>query len=187
MVKLHIKNMVCHRCKMAVKAEFEKLGTTPASIELGEVEIVQELSPTQKSALNAGLVALGFELMDDKKGRVVEKIKNLMIDLVHSKNNELQTNLSTYIASEIGQDYSYISNLFSQAENATIEQYYILLKIERVKELLVYDEMSLSQIAFLLNYSTTSHLSKQFKKVTGLTVTHFKTLRTQKRQQLENL
>lgn len=179
--------MVCSRCKMVVKSELEKFGLHPLFVELGEVEIAEDINKEQEGKLNERLLSLGFELIDDKRSRVVEKIKNLIVDLVHSKDNSLQTNLSDYIVAAIGQDYSYISNLFSQVESTTIEQYYILQKIERVKELLVYDEMSLSEIAFQLNYSSTSHLSKQFKKVTGLTVTYFKNLKEKKRNPLENL
>ena len=137
--------------------------------------------------LNEVLVKLGFELIDDKKSRVIEKVKNLIIDLVYSKSNLLKNNLSEAITTSIGQDYSYISSLFSQQENSTIEHYYILQKIERVKELIVYDELSLSEIAFQLHYSSTSHLSKQFKKVTGFTPTDFKNLKGQKRMSIENL
>jgi len=186
-MKLHIKNMVCNRCKMVVKSELEKFGLTPISIELGEVEIVEDLDQTKQNLLNQNLMILGFELLDDKKSRVIEKIKNLIVDLVHSKDNQLKTTLSEYIASAIAQDYSYISNLFSQHESTTLEQYYALQKIERVKELIVYDELNLNEIADLLNYSSASHLSKQFKKVTGLTPSYFKTIKEHKRDPLENL
>lgn len=179
--------MVCNRCVMVVKSELEKFGLHPVSVELGEVEISEDLEKEKEHELNEQLLVLGFEIIDDKKKRIVEKVKNLIVELVHLKDNRFKTNLSDYLVAAIGNDYSYISNLFSLQEVTTIEQYYILQKIERVKELLVYDELSLNEIAFELNYSSASHLSKQFKKVTGLTPTYFKTLKEQKRQPLENL
>ncbi|WP_414000117.1 helix-turn-helix domain-containing protein [Flavobacterium sp. W1B] len=172
---------------MVVESELEKFGLRAVSVELGEVEIAETLDKEKEEELNGRFLALGFEIIDDKKKRVVEKVKNLIVELVHFKDNRFKTNLSDYIVAAIGQDYSYISNLFSLQEITTIEQYYILQKIERVKELLVYDELSLNEIAFQLNYSSASHLSKQFKKVTGLTPTSFKNLKEQKRQPLENL
>ncbi|UFH36681.1 helix-turn-helix domain-containing protein [Flavobacterium acetivorans] len=186
-MKLYIKNMVCNRCVMVVKSELKKFGLHPVSVELGEVEISEDLEKEKEHELNEQLLVLGFEIIDDKKKRIVEKVKNLIVELVHLKDNRFKTNLSDYLVAAIGNDYSYISNLFSLQEVTTIEQYYILQKIERVKELLVYDELSLNEIAFELNYSSASHLSKQFKKVTGLTPTYFKTLKEQKRQPLENL
>ena len=179
--------MVCNRCKMVVKSELEKFGLHPTSVELGQVDIIETLNIEKTTQLNDILVKLGFELIDDKKSRVIEKVKNIIIDLIYSKSNLLKINLSETITTTIGQDYSYISSLFSQQENSTIEHYYILQKIERVKELIVYDELSLSEIAFQLYYSSTSHLSKQFKKVTGLTPTHFKNLKEHKRTSIENL
>ena len=186
-MKLYIKNMVCNRCKMVVKSELEKFGLHIISVELGQVDIIETLNKEKVTELNEVLVRVGFELIEDKKSRVIEKVKNLIIDLVYSKSNLLKINLSESITTTVGQDYSYISSLFSQQENITIEHYYILQKIERVKELIVYDELSLSEIAFQLNYSSTSHLSKQFKKVTGLTPTDFKNLKGQKRMSIENL
>jgi len=187
MTRLYIKNMVCSRCIMVVKSEFEALGFHPISVTLGEVAIAETITKDQKQEINKKLITFGFELIDDKRSRIVEKVKTQIVELVHSKNNALQINLSDYLVNAINQDYSHISNLFSQVEGTTIEQYYILQKIERVKELLVYDELSLNEIAFQLKYSSASHLSKQFKKVTGLTVTHFRNLKNQKRNPLENL
>ena len=179
--------MVCNRCKMVVNSELDKFGLHPITVELGQVDIIETLNKEKSAELNELLVRLGFELIDDKKSRVIEKVKNLIIDLVYSKSNLLKNNLSESITTTIGQDYSYISSQFSQQESITIEHYYILQKIERVKELIVYDELSLSEIAFQLNYSSMSHLSKQFKKVTGLTPTDFKNLKEQKRMSIENL
>jgi AraC-like DNA-binding protein len=179
--------MVCRRCIMAVRAELEKHDLKPLSVDLGEVELAVPIDQAQKELLSAGLNALGFELIDDKKSKVIEKIKNLIINLVHHDDNVLKTNLSVYIAAEIGQDYSALSNLFSEVEGTTIEQYFIAQKIEKVKELLMYGELSLSEIAWQLNYSSVAHLSNQFKKMAGLSPTHFKQLKDRKRKQIEDL
>lgn len=186
-MKFYIKNMVCSRCKMVVKSEFEKLGLQTIAVELGEVELEESVSENQKEALLHNLQALGFDLIDDKKTKTVERIKTLIIDLVHHKNNELKINLSDYLAEDLGQDYNSLSNLFSEIENTTIEKYFISQKIEKVKELLVYNELSLSEIADILNYSNVAHLSNQFKKITGSTPTSFKKSKDKKRIQIENL
>ncbi|MWB94626.1 helix-turn-helix domain-containing protein [Flavobacterium sp. GA093] len=186
-MKLYIKNMVCSRCKMVVKAEFEKLEIEPISVELGEVELTKPITETEKATLLQNLQALGFDLIDDKKSKTIDKIKTLIIELVHHQNNELKTNLSDYLAQELHQDYNSLSNLFSEVENNTIEKYFINQKIEKVKELIIYNELSLSEIADMLNYSNVAHLSNQFKKVTGFTPTYFKNLKDKKRIQIENL
>src|SRR5690606_33362554 len=165
-MKLYIKNMVCSRCKMVVKSELEKLNLSPLSVELGEVEIEQSSINHIKTELLHNLQSLGFDLIDDKKSKTIERIKSLIIDLVQSKNNQINTNLSDYLSRQLLQDYSTLSNLFSEVEGITIEKYFINLKIEKVKELLMYDEMTLKEIAFYLNYSSVAHLSNQFKKVT---------------------
>ncbi|MEO8533663.1 MAG: AraC family transcriptional regulator, partial [Flavobacterium sp.] len=180
-------NMVCSRCKMVVKSEFEKLGLQTISVELGEVELQDEITENQKINLLQSLHSLGFDLLDDKKSKTIEKIKTLIIDLVHYKNNELKTNLSDYLSQNLNQDYNTLSNLFSEIENTTIEKYFISQKIEKVKELLIYNELSLSEIADVLNYSNVAHLSNQFKKITGFTPTYFKQLKDKKRIQIENL
>jgi AraC-like DNA-binding protein len=179
--------MVCSRCKLVVKSELEKLGLRPISVELGEVELENENIENQKEELLKIMHSLGFDLIDDKKSKIIERIKNRIIELIYSKNNELSVNLSDYLAQDLLQDYSSLSNLFSEVESITIEHYFISQKIERVKELLTYDELSLSEIAFQLNYSSVAHLSNQFKKNTGLTPTHFKKLKGKKRQQIEDL
>lgn len=186
-MKLYIKNMVCSRCKMVVKSEFEKLGLPTISVELGEVELEKEISDEQKEVLLENLQVLGFDLIDDKKTKTVERIKNLIVDLVHHKNNDLKINLSDYLAENLNQDYNSLSNLFSEIENTTIEKYFISQKIEKVKELLIYNELSLSEIADILNYSNVAHLSNQFKKITGFTPTSFKQLKDKKRIQIENI
>jgi AraC-like DNA-binding protein len=172
---------------MVVKSEFEKLGLQPISVELGEVELEKEISDEQKEVLLENLQVLGFDLIDDKKTKTVERIKNLIVDLVHHKNNDLKINLSDYLAENLNQDYNSLSNLFSEIENTTIEKYFISQKIEKVKELLIYNELSLSEIADILNYSNVAHLSNQFKKITGFTPTSFKQSKDKKRIQIENL
>jgi len=179
--------MVCGRCKMVVKSELDKLGLQTISVELGEVELQDEITDSQKEVLLKNLQALGFDFIDDKKSKTIEKIKNLIVDLVHHKNNELKINLSDYLVENLNQDYSTLSNLFSEIENTTIEKYFISQKIEKVKELLIYNELSLSEIADMLNYSNVAHLSNQFKKITGFTPTHFKQQKDKKRIQIENL
>lgn len=179
--------MVCGRCKLIVKAEFEKLGFSLKSIELGEVETTEPINASQKKAIAASLSSFGFELINDRKSKTIEQIKNLIRDLVHSKNNDLDTNLSEYLSQSLANEYATLSNLFSEVEGTTIEKYFILQKIERVKELLMYDELSLSEIAYLLNYSSVAYLSNQFKKITGLTPSHFKQLKNKKRKHLDDL
>ena len=184
---IYIKNMVCNRCIIIVKSTFKDLGLHPLKVELGEVELQENNISSLKKLLIQELQSFGFELLDNKKTKTIEKVKNLITDLIQNKNNNLNTNLSDYLTREIYQDYNSLSNLFSEVEGITIEKYYILQKIEKVKELLVYNELTLSEIAFQLNYSSVSYLSNQFKKVTGLTPSHFKKLRTIKRKPLEEL
>lgn len=179
--------MVCSRCKMVVKSELEQLGLTLYSVDLGEVETTEALSEQKKKEVAEHLKTFGFELIDDKKSRTIDKIKTLIIDLVQNKNNAINTNLSEYLVSHLFQDYNTLSNLFSEVENTTIEKFFIHQKIEKVKELLMYDEMTLSDIAFMLNYSSVAYLSNQFKKVTGFSPTYFKQLKDKKRMQIEDL
>lgn len=186
-MKLYIKNMVCNRCKMVVKSELEKFGLHPITVELGEVEIIEELDKNQKEQLNAELQLLGFDIIEDKKSRLIEKIKIAVVEMVHYADTKQKTNFSVYISEQLMQDYNYLSSRFSEEEGITIEQYIIAQKIERVKELLVYNELTLSEIAFHLNYSSVSHLSKQFKKVTGQTPSQFKELKEKKRMPIEEL
>jgi AraC-like DNA-binding protein len=186
-MKLYIKNMVCNRCIMVVRSELEKYGYNPVSIELGEVEINNEISDEEKQKLALALQDLGFDLIDDKKSQIIERIKNLIVELVHQNHNELKTNLSDFLKSRLNHDYHYLSNLFSEVEGTTIEKYFIAQKVEKVKELLVYDEMSLSEIAYRLNYSSVAYLSSQFKRVTGLTPSHFKNIRSIKRKPLDEV
>jgi AraC-like DNA-binding protein len=172
---------------MVVKSVFENIGINPIAVELGEVELKNDIQENQKLELLKKLRAIGFDLIDDKKSKTIDKIKTLIIDLVQNKNNDLKSNLSDYISQELHQDYNTLSNLFSEVENTTIEKYFINQKIEKVKELIIYDELSLSEIAYSLNYNTVSHLSNQFKKVTGFSPTYFKKIKTIKRKQIEDL
>src|SRR5690606_13235075 len=144
-MKIYIKNMVCNRCIMVVENELEKLGLQPAAVTLGEVEFRQALSADEKHRIGEALQPLGFALIDDKRSRLIEKIKSLIVELVHRQDAKLDTNLSDYLRSRLHQDYNYLSHLFSEVEGVTIEKYFIAQKIERVKELLVYDELSLSE------------------------------------------
>jgi len=186
-MKLYIKNMVCSRCKMVVKSELEKLGLLLLSVELGEVELKEEPDEDTLSQINQALTKVGFALIDDRKSQLIEKVKNIIVELVHSHNSELKTNLSDYITERISHSYNYISSLFTEVEGTTIEQYFILQKVERVKELLVYGELTISEIAFQTGYSSVAHLSSQFKKVTGLNPSHFKGIKAVKRKPLDQL
>ena len=179
--------MVCNRCKMVVKDELIKFGLHPAKVELGKVEIMEELDEKEKSELNKIFLGFGFELMDDKKSQLIEKIKTLIVKLVHYPEEPLNIKLSNYISNKLHNNYHYLSNLFSEVEGTTIEKYFITQKIEKVKELLVYDELSLSEISLQLNYSSVSYLSKQFKRITGLTASDYKHLKEQRRNPIENL
>lgn len=184
---LFIKNMVCDRCIMVVRNEMSKIGIEIKNIKLGEVTVEKELTSDEKVVLEGVLVPLGFQLIDDKKSRIIEQIKNIIIDLVHHHNNDAKANLSDVLSSQLHHEYNYLSNLFSEVEGTTIEKYFIAQKIEKVKELLVYDELSLSEIAFRLNYSSVAYLSNQFKKVTGLTPSYFKQIREDKRKPLDKV
>lgn len=179
--------MVCNRCIMVVQNELDKLGLDVKNIRLGEVTLDNELTTEQKTKLDSALTPLGFEVIDDKKGRIIEKIKTAIIELVHHQNNNTKTNLSEVLSSTLHHDYNYLSNLFSEVEGTTIEKYFIAQRIEKVKELLVYDELSLSEIALRLNYSSVAYLSNQFKKVTGLTPSHFRQIREDKRKPLDEV
>lgn len=179
--------MVCNRCKMVVRSQLETMGLHPTNIELGEVDLAETPGRKQLQEIDATLKAVGFELIDDKKSKTIEKIKNAIISLIHHSDEELKTNLSAFISKELQLDYTYLSNLFSAIEGITIEKYYINQRIEKVKELLVYDELSLSEIAYQLGYSSVAYLSNQFKKVTGFTPSYFKTLTVNRRKNIDNL
>ncbi|WP_276500333.1 helix-turn-helix domain-containing protein [Terrimonas pollutisoli] len=186
-MKLFIKYMVSIRCKMLVKAELENLGIHYSTVELGEVNIPQGITDTQRDQLNQSLKRAGLELMDDKKAMLVEKIKNVIVEMIHYADEPPQTKYSVYLSEKLQYDYTYLANLFSEVQGITIEHFIILHKIERVKELLIYDDLNLTEIADKLCYSSVAHLSNQFKKTTGLTPSHFKKLKKKRRQNLENL
>jgi AraC-like DNA-binding protein len=187
MEKLFIKNMVCGRCITAVEHELNKLGIPASNILLGEVTLEAPIDEATRKQLAQNLEGLGFELIEDRNGRIIEKIKNTVIQLVHHQHDGHQQNLSEILSSELHMDYSYLSKLFSEVEGTTIEKYYIAQKIEKVKELLVYDELSLSEIADRLNYSSVAYLSNQFKKITGLSPSHFKKIGLSKRKPLDKV
>ncbi len=179
--------MVSIRCKMVVKDELNKLGINYGAIDLGEVEIKEILSDEQHNRLKEALFLSGLELMDDKKAILIEKIKNVIIEMVHYEDEFPKIKNSDYISEKLSYDYTYLANLFSEATGTTIEHYIILHKIEKVKELLLYDELSLTEISYKLNYSSVAHLSNQFKKITGLTPSFFKNLKKKNRKGLENM
>lgn len=176
--------MVCIRCKMVVKSELEKLGLHYLSVELGEADLLEDPSSEQLSLLNIALKKSGLELMQDKKSILVEKIKTIIIELVHYNNDQIKINLSVYLSEKLNFNYTYLANLFSEVKGVTIEQFYLAHKIEKVKELLIYDELNLTEIAWKMHYSSVAHLSNQFKKMTGLTPTHFKNLKNKRRSTL---
>lgn len=169
---------------MVVKSELEKLGLHYISVELGEAEIMENITREQLKLLDVGLRKTGLHLMDDKKSILVEKIKLIIIELVHYTDEQIKVNLSDYISEKLNMEYAYLTNLFSEVKGTTIESYYLAHKIERVKELIVYDELNLSEIAFKMHYSSVAHLSNQFKKMTGLSPSHFRNLKHKRRKAL---
>ena len=184
-MKLYIKNMISVTCKIVVKSELEKLGFTCIDVRLGEVEIVENISEIQHEQLKSILQIYGLELIDDKKSVLIEKIKNIIVELIHYSDGTIKTNFSDYLSEKLNYSYTYISNQFSEVEGTSIRKHIILHKIERVKELLQYDELNISEIAYKLNYSSVAHLCNQFKKVTGLTPSNFKEFKHQGRTELE--
>ena len=179
--------MVSIRCKMAVKAVLKKLGLHFIVVDLGEVELMENLSSEQRAQLAVALSNSGLELMDDRKAVLIEKIKNVIVEMVHYTDEVIKTNFSDYLSEKLNHDYTYMANLFSEVQGTTIEHFIIAHKIERIKELIIYDELTITEIAWKLNYSSVAHLSNQFKKVTGLTPTHFKQLKVKRRSPLEEV
>src|SRR5688572_19203920 len=179
--------MVCIRCKMVVKAELTKLGLDYTVVELGEAEIQENTSAEQLDQLKQALLKSGLELMDDKKSVLIQRIKNIIVELVHYSDEPLNMKFSEYLGHKLNHDYTYLANLFSEVQGITIEKFFIAHKIERVKELLVYNELNLTEIAYQMHYSSVAHLSAQFRKMTGLTPSHFKQLRQKRRNMLEDL
>ena len=179
--------MVSNRCKMAVKAVLKELGLHYILVDLGEVEIMEDLSDDLREQLKVNLVIAGLELMDDKRSVLIEKIKNSIIEMIHNTEENIKVNFSDYLSKKLSHDYTYLSNLFSEVQGTTIEHFIIAHKIERIKELIIYDELNISQIAWKMNYSSVAHLSNQFKKETGLSPSHFKQLKVKRRNPIEEI
>ncbi|AVR47369.1 AraC family transcriptional regulator [Christiangramia fulva] len=186
-MKLYIKYMVSLRCKMVVKEELKKLGLNYVSVDLGTIEILESITTAQKEELKRNLLKFGLELLDDKKNILIEKIKTLIIEMIHFSEEVPKVNYSDYISEKLGYDYTYLSNIFSEVKGITIQQYIISHKIERVKVLLLYDELNLTEISYQLNYSSVAHLSNQFKKITGLTPSYYKKIKKKRNRNLEDL
>jgi AraC-like DNA-binding protein len=179
--------MLSNHCKLAVKEELRKLDLHFVFVDLGEVEVMETLSSPQIEVLRGGLLAAGFELMDDKRAVLIEKIKNIIIQMVHHSDELIKTNFSDYLAEKLHHDYTYLSNLFTEVQGITITQFIILNKIEHIKELIIYDELNLTEISYKLHYSSVAHLSNQFKKVTGITPSDFKQLKNKVRTSIDDI
>ncbi len=179
--------MVSNRCKMAVKEELKKLGLHFIVVDLGEVDIMETITSEQRELLKTALLSSGLELMDDKKAILIEKIKNVIVQMVHHSEEMIKINFSDYLSEKLNHDYTYMANLFSEVQGTTIEQYIISNKIERIKELIIYGELNITEIAWKMNYSSVAHLSNQFKKVTGLSPSHFKQLKDKRRSPIEEV
>ncbi|MBO9561275.1 MAG: helix-turn-helix transcriptional regulator [Niastella sp.] len=186
-MELYIKNMVCNRCIMVVKQVFEKEGLHPLHVKLGEVELDKAPDSNLLGNIRTNLEALGFEVLDDQKSKTIEQIRTTIIKLIHAGELDDNHKFSVLLSEALNKDYSYLSKLFSEVEGVTIEKYVILQRIERVKELLAYGELSLSEITFQLGYSSVAHLSAQFKKVTGFTPSEFRKLKDHNRKPLDNV
>ena len=186
MMTLYIKYMVSLRCKMMVKEELNKLGLHYVVVELGTVEILEQITREQHDQLKKNLLKSGLELLDDRKSILIEKIKNVITEIIHYSDDVPKVNYSDYLSEKLKYDYTYLSNIFSEVKGISIQQYIINNKIEKVKELLLYDELNLTEISYKLHYSSVAHLSKQFKKVTGLSPTFYKHLKQKRRENLEN-
>ena len=186
-MKIFIKYMVSNRCKLLVRDELKKLGLHFVMIDLGEVDIMEDISADQKEILAKALLTAGLELMDDKKAVLIEKVKNVIVQMVHHSDEMISTNFSSYLSEKLNYDYTYLSNLFSEVQGTTIEQFIISHKTERIKELIIYGELNITEIAFKMNYSSVAHLSNQFKKSTGLSPSHFKKMKIKRRSPLEEI
>ena len=186
-MKLYIKYMVSLRCKMMVKEELLKLGLHYIIVDLGVVEILEDISLKQRAELKKNLIRSGLELLDDKKSILIEKIKSVIIEMIHYSDELPKMNYSEYISEKLGHDYTYLANMFSEVKGITIQQFIIIHKIEKVKEMLIYDELSLTEVSYKLHYSSVAHLSNQFKKITGLTPTFYKQLKNKRKQNLEDI
>ena len=186
-MKIYVKNMACESCKAFVKNALEELEISPIRVELGEIETKKDVSDDEKIKLNNKIKKVGLELLEKKQGVLIEKIRKVMIDYVYKSDEKPNIKFSVFLSEELNQSYTYLANFFSEVEATTIEQFIIALKIERIKELIIFGEDSLSEIAYKLHYSSVSHLSSQFKKVTGLSPSHFKTLKEKRRITIQNI
>jgi AraC-like DNA-binding protein len=186
-MKLYIKFMVSLRCKMIVKEELLKLGLRYVVLDLGMVEVLEDITDDQRDQLRRALLKSGLELMDNPKAILIEKIKNVIVDMIHYSDELPKVNYSEYISEQLGYDYTYLANVFSEVKGITIQQFIILHKIEKAKELLLYGELNITEIAYKLHYSSVAHLSNQFKKVTGLTPSFYKKLKQARRSNLEEV
>ncbi len=179
--------MVSNRCKMAVKEVLTTLGLHFIVVDLGEVDIMENISMEQREQLKLALLNSGLELMDDKRAILIEKIKNAVVEMIHHADEQIKTNFSDFLSGKLNHNYTYLANLFSEVQGTTIEQFIIAHKIERIKELIIYDEMNITEIAWKMNYSSVAHLSNQFKKATGLSPSHFKQLKVKRRMPIEEI
>lgn len=179
--------MVSARCKTAVKEALKKLGLHFIVVELGEVEIMENISAQQREQLKTGLLSSGLELMDDRRSVLIERIKNVIVEMIHHSDEVIKVNFSHYLSEKLNHDYTYLANLFSEVQGTTIEQFIIAHKIERIKELIIYGELNITEIAWKMNYSSVAHLSNQFKKMTGLSPSHFKKLKNKRRSPIEEI
>ena len=186
-MKLYVKNMACLSCKVFVKEALEELEIQPVKVELGEIETKGDLTDTEKQKLNNKIKKVGLELLESKQGAIIEKIRKVVVDYVYHTEEKLITNFSHYLSEKLNYNYNYLSNVFSEVEASTIEQYVIAMKIEHIKELIMFEDFTLTEIAYKLHYSSVAHLSAQFKKVTGLTPSHFKALKKKRRIAIQNL
>jgi AraC-like DNA-binding protein len=179
--------MISNRCKLAVKEELKKLGLHFVVVDLGEVEIMEDMTPEQHKQLQLGLISAGLELMDDKRAVLIERIINVITEMIHHAEEVPKVNYSDYISEKLNYDYTYLSNLFSEVKGITIQQFIIIHKIEKVKEYLLYDELSLTEISYKMHYSSVAHLSNQFKKITGITPSDYKLLKDKRRRSIEEI
>ena len=179
--------MVSTRCKIAVKEVFRNLGLVYGNVELGEVELAEILSDDKLDELKISLLNIGFELIEDRRAILIERIKNIVIDMVHHSDKPIKVNFSDYLSEKLKYDYTYMANVFSEVQGISIEQFIISHKVERIKEYIIYDELNMTEIAFKMNYSSVAHLSGLFKKVTGLTPSYFKKLKMRRLEPIENI
>lgn len=186
-MKLYIKYMLSNRCKMVVKEVLKELGLHFIIVDLGEIEIMENISAGEREELKLALFKSGLELMDDKRAILIERIKNTIVNMVHHTEEGLKVNFSTFLSEKLHHDYTYLANLFSEVQGTTIEQFIISHKVERIKELILYGELNITEIAWKMNYSSVAHLSNQFKKVTGLSPSHFKQLKDKHRSPIEDI